>query len=102
MQVTKELIENDIKGMKSQIEQLKASLAQSQGALSVLENIVSYMDKEEPVPEAPKDEISDANKEVQDNLEAMSLQELAEAVGGPGAIAEIEAIEPAPKPSRKK
>lgn len=98
MQVTKELIDNDIRGMETQLEQLKAQAAQTAGALAVLKNIREYLDQPEPevVPA-----ISDVNKTVQDDVEAMSQkeishalteQELAELVAGPGAS--VEAIEP--------
>lgn len=98
MQVTKELIDKDIAGLNAQLEQLKAQAAQTAGALSVLKNIREYMDL--PEPEAVP-VISDANKAVQDEVEAMSQkeishalseQELADLVAGPGAS--VEAIEP--------
>lgn len=47
MRVTKELIENDIVGMEKQIEQLKARLDQSAGALAVLKGMRDFLDKKE-------------------------------------------------------
>lgn len=49
MQVTKELIENDIVQTEAQLEQLKAQAAQVAGALAVLRNIRDYLDKPEEV-----------------------------------------------------
>jgi hypothetical protein len=89
MQITKELIENDIRQSEATLENLKASMNQYIGAIAVLKNMLAYMDKEEPLPEEPSQEISAENKEVQDKIEeAMSMQELAEAVAGPGAVAD--------------
>lgn len=49
MQVTKELIDADIDGVENQLEQLKAQVAQTTGALAVLKNIREYLDKPEEV-----------------------------------------------------
>lgn len=54
MQITAELIVNDIKGVEQQIEQLKAQMAQALGALSVLKTMQEYLDKPEPVVEPDK------------------------------------------------
>lgn len=82
MQVTKELIQNDIVAMNSQLETLKAQVAQTTGALSTLQGILAYMEAPDPVPPTA---ISDENKAVQD---ALTLRQVAEAVAGPGAVAE--------------
>lgn len=55
MQVTKELVENDIKGMEAEFEQLKARVAQAAGALNVLKNMRDYLDK--PEPEVKQEEV---------------------------------------------
>lgn len=90
MQVTKELIENDIVALKAQVEQIKASMASTMGALSALEGVLAYMNRPEP---APTLDISDTNKAVQESLEAISLQDIAEEIAGPGAEVEIEPME---------
>lgn len=48
MQVTKELLDNDIKGMENSLENLKAQMAQTVGALTTLKNIRDYVVKPEP------------------------------------------------------
>ena len=110
MQITKELIDNDIKGIEAQMEQLKVSVAQAAGALSTLKAIRDFLDRPEEKPKAKAEPaaidpnvISDTNKIVQDreaarqaamhpDVEALSEAELAELVAGPGAV--LEAIEP--------
>lgn len=93
MQITKELIENDIRSLEVQRDNLKSSLDRSEGALATLKNILMFLDAPEPTP--PVEGISDVNKAVQDELQAyMTEKELAEAVGGPGAV--VEAIEELP------
>lgn len=67
MQVTKELIDNDILAMQNQLENLKAQMAQTMGALSTLKGIKEYLEKPdpepqpEPEPEAPVEVVVDAN-----------------------------------------
>lgn len=51
MQVTRELIEQDIKASEVRLEEFKALTAQVAGALSTLKNILAYMDKPEPEKE---------------------------------------------------
>jgi hypothetical protein len=96
VQVTKELIESEIKGVEGQIEQLKSSLFQAQGALIMLQGIHQFIEK--PEPQVNSLDISQVNKAVQDMLEtkqqkekALSMQEVAELVAGPGAV--VEAVE---------
>lgn len=92
MQITKELIEADIKGVTAQLENQKTLVAQSAGALSVLNGILEYLNREEPT-EAIPEAISSENASVQD---AVELSQIAEAVAGPGAVVEdIVALPPA-------
>lgn len=56
MQITKELIDNDIKGMEATVEEFKARIAQALGALTTLRNMRMHLDKEEPVAE-PEEKI---------------------------------------------
>jgi len=111
MQVTKELIDQDIKGMEAQQKSLEVSLAQTSGALTTLRAIRDFLDRPEPevakkaeveveVEAEDYTKISDANQEVQDRVaaqqaaraDALSESELAELVAGSGAV--VEAIEP--------
>lgn len=72
MEIKKELIENDIHNLEVQLEQAKASVNQIAGAIATLKGMVAYMEKPEPEPEQG---ISDANKAVQDELEAKKKTE---------------------------
>lgn len=98
MKITAEQLQNDITALEGQLEQAKASVAQTTGALSVLRNIKAYVEAPEPVEQTEEqkaeeqNKISDENAEiqktVQDRQDALSLQQVAELVAGPGATAE--------------
>lgn len=66
MQVTKELIVSDITAMENNVENLKAQLAQSIGALTTLKNIKEYMDK-------PEEEVKAEIAVAQDTAEAVEV-----------------------------
>lgn len=53
MQITKELLQSDVKGLEAQLEQLKTQVAQTTGALAAIKAMVEYMDKPEPEPVGP-------------------------------------------------
>jgi hypothetical protein len=87
MQITKELLDQEITNMEARHEQAKAQANQLAGAVVVLKDLRNYLDREEPKAE-DKTEISAENKAIQDREEARSLAEVAEDVAGPGAVAE--------------
>lgn len=80
MQVTQELLDNEIKSVETQLENAKASVASTTGALVVLKGIRDYLNKEGPKPEP---DISSVNKEIQEleqlvqeaELEALASEE---------------------------
>lgn len=86
MNITAELLDKDIAETKKQMvqfqqtmDQAKALLAQTSGALLVLKNMRAFLDLPEPtIAEKP----------------AIPIQDIAEAVAGPGAV--VEAIDPIP------
>lgn len=80
MQITAEILDADIIETERQIKQFQqtalqaqALLAQSSGALLVLQNMRAFLDKPEP---------TDAEKP------AIPIQDIAEAVAGEGAVVE--------------
>lgn len=79
MQVTKELIENDIRAMEAQLENAKAQLNQIVGSLATLKGVKEFLEKEEPKPAEASTEISEENAKVQAEVEAaMALNDTAE------------------------
>lgn len=92
MQITKELMDNEIALMQARLKETEASVNKLTGALVTLQDFRAYLDREEPVAavNVPSTEISPENAEIQarDEHRAISIQELAEMVAGPGAIAE--------------
>lgn len=88
MQITKELLDTEIAQMQAQLKEVEASANKLAGAVITLQDLRRYMDKEEP-PDTTT--ISEENAAIQARDEAamaLSLQEFAELVAGPGAVAE--------------
>lgn len=79
MNITKELLEKEIVQMESRHNNYRALADQTAGALVVLKDLRTFLDRPEPP------EISEENKAVQD---ALTPEELAEIVAGPGAVVE--------------
>lgn len=80
MQITAELLDKDITETEKQIQQFQNTidqarnlLVQTSGSLLVLKNMRAFLDKPEP---------TDAEKP------AIPIQEIAEAIAGPGAVVE--------------
>lgn len=102
MDLTKELLDNEIASVSAKLSEVTASANKIAGALSVLQDLRKYMDKAEEVeiggekvelnaPTQDNTKISDENLAIQeavDAKEALSLQQVAELVAGPGATAE--------------
>lgn len=74
MKVTKELIESDINSMEAQLEQAKGQVNKILGSIATLRGVKEYLEKPEP--------------EVKEEPPAVPVSEIAEAVAGPGAVAE--------------
>lgn len=68
MQITRELLETELKGLTLQYEQAKALAAQAAGAITMVKAFIAELDREEP---------------------AIPMQDFVEMVGGKGATAEI-------------
>lgn len=72
MKITAEVLDNEIKGMQQQKWQYEALVAKADGALTVLQGLRTYLDKEE----------------VKAVEQALSEQQVVEAVGGVGSKSE--------------
>lgn len=71
MQLTKELLENEIKAVEGRFEQAKAQANTIAGALSTLKDMYAFLLKEEEkIVEAVKNAISPENAEIQARDEA--------------------------------
>jgi len=83
MQLTKELVQADIKNLEAQM----ASLS---GSLNYARQVLQFLDRPEPTAISPQNA---AMQEYEENKQAaLTEQEFAEVVAGPGAV--VEAIEP--------
>lgn len=98
MQLTKELLVQEIAQSEAQVVDAKSNFDRASGALATLKNVLKYLEQPDPIPEAPRTDISPENAAIQaaDEArmamydEAVPLELIAEAVAGPGATVEIE------------
>lgn len=100
MQITKELLDQEIAGMQAQQKQAEALVAQTTGALTILTGLKDYLARQSE----GSDVISSENKAVQDELEnqnAIRVEDLATLIGGPGAEFEIIPEKPRKKRAAK-
>ena len=98
MQITKELLDGEIVTLQFRLKDQEASANKLAGALVVLQDLRRYLDREEEKEkaeveaqvEASRNFISEENAAIQkrDEEQALSMQEFAEIVAGPGATAE--------------
>lgn len=106
MQITKELLIRERDGMQVRLDEVTASANKLAGAVIVLNDLIRYVEAEEhkeAQAEVAKDYISPENAAIQAREEAralmqeaeeeaLSMEEVAELVGGPGAV--VEAVAP--------
>jgi len=106
VQITKELLDNEIATLQFRIKETEASVNKFAGALVVLQDLRRYLDRDEEKEkaeveaqaEAARDFISEENAAIQkrDEEQALSMKQFAEIVAGPDATAEIVDEEPQP------
>jgi hypothetical protein len=87
--ITKELIEQDIKVMEAQLAGISGSLTYARQLVAYLDRQAEAADGKKAGPISPANEVIQAAEE---EKQALSESQLAELVGGPGAV--VEAIEP--------
>lgn len=99
MDITKELLDQNISTMRGRFDEAVASANKIAGAIAILEDLRKFSDVEPPDPTV----ISDENAAIQNNVEtkireaegkdAIPLQDFAEALAGAGAeVGEVEAV----------
>lgn len=92
MQITKELLDGEVKSMVDQNEVAKATMYKTVGALDILKGLREYMDRPEPEPTPP---ISPENDEVQKAEEA-KMQAAVDGNTLDTAVLDEVAVEPVP------
>lgn len=85
MQITKELLTNDILALEGNVENLKAQLAQAVGALTTLKNVREYLEKPEP----------EVEKEAEKSVDVVEEKVVEKVVDGHGKYVEKQVVEEA-------
>lgn len=85
MQVTTERLQAEMVGLEARLKETEASANKIAGAILMLKDVMAFLE----LPEAQDNtKISAENAKIQARDEAVSLQQVAEIVAGPGATAD--------------